>query len=258
MKDLTILDIDEIYERQSFMETADCEWLSFKTLSHMNLFCEASTLSKISERLKEREESAVTYIGSGNYHYITYVLLNEIKQPFTLVLCDHHTDTLAIPENDMITCGSWVLEAIQRLPLLEHVVLIGVSQEGLQYIPDSIQYKITPITKESLHENCYDISIMIKNSIPTEAVYISIDKDVLKEGEAVTAWDHGDMTIDELEQVLHVILLYQTVVGVDVCGEYPISPTNAYERKTRTAIRQNNIANKRILQTVMEGEAFIH
>lgn len=257
MRDLTIIDIDETYGRQSFMDGKDCEWLNLKDLSQINLFCETSALELIAERLKERDKSVMTYIGSGNYHYISYLLLKEIKRPFTLVLLDHHTDTLTVPENDMITCGSWVLEAIRRLPFLQQVVIIGVSEKGLSYIPDSIQHKITSYTKEKLHSNFHSISAMI-HSIPTDAVYISIDKDVLKKGDAYTAWDHGDMTLDELIQVIQAIGENKTVIGADVCGEYPISPTNAYERETRSAIRKNNIANRKILQAVKEAIAVIH
>ena len=52
-----------------------------------------------------------------------------------------------------------------------------------------------------------------------DAVYISIDKDVLSRDYARTNWDQGDMTLDGLFFAIKDISLKHRIIGVDVCGE---------------------------------------
>ncbi|MBO7117444.1 MAG: hypothetical protein J6V81_02070 [Bacteroidales bacterium] len=52
-----------------------------------------------------------------------------------------------------------------------------------------------------------------------ENVYISIDKDVLSKEFALTDWDQGDMTLDELFASIRDISLNHRIIGVDICGE---------------------------------------
>ena len=46
----------------------------------------------IKRALNRRKNKGITFIGSGNYHYVSHLLLEEINKPFTLILFDHHTD----------------------------------------------------------------------------------------------------------------------------------------------------------------------
>ena len=56
-------------------------------------------------------------------------------------------------------------------------------------------------------------------SIPEgEAVYLSIDLDVLRREDARTDWDQGGMTLDELLSAVGEIARTCRVLGVDVCG----------------------------------------
>ncbi|MCR4864215.1 MAG: hypothetical protein K5850_03530 [Bacteroidales bacterium] len=55
-----------------------------------------------------------------------------------------------------------------------------------------------------------------------DAVYISIDKDVLGRDYARTNWDQGDMTLDELFSAIRDISLKHRIIGVDVCGEFTL------------------------------------
>ena len=56
--------------------------------------------------------------------------------------------------------------------------------------------------------------------LPTEAVWISIDKDVLRSEDAVTNWDQGQMPLAVLLDALRRLTLGKRIVGMDVCGEY--------------------------------------
>ena len=89
---LTIVDFDETYYEQTKLLNYSHERLDFRDLMHVNLFCGKDSFHILEERLSDRKQKGITFIGSGNYHYLTYLLINEITKPFTLVLFDNHPD----------------------------------------------------------------------------------------------------------------------------------------------------------------------
>src|SRR5699024_9648404 len=128
--------------------------------------------------LIKRRPNHIHYLGSGNYHYISYILQSRINKPYTLILFDHHTDALPSPSDTLISCGSWVLESLKHLPMLKKVFMVGVDDETLNHIPASIRHKVVTYTEKSLQQNLSTITQSMLNNIPTDSVYISIDKDV--------------------------------------------------------------------------------
>jgi hypothetical protein len=58
------------------------------------------------------------------------------------------------------------------------------------------------------------------SAIPTEAVWVTIDKDVLPESEALTNWDQGRMPLAALLAMLRTVGQHKRMLGADVCGEY--------------------------------------
>ena len=49
------------------------------------------------------------WIDSGDYHYMSYLLAMQEKEPFHLLLLDHHPDNQAPAfGEEMLSCGSWV------------------------------------------------------------------------------------------------------------------------------------------------------
>jgi hypothetical protein len=56
--------------------------------------------------------------------------------------------------------------------------------------------------------------------IETEAVYITIDKDVLAREDAITNWDQGSMRLPYLIDLLKAITAKHRVIGADVTGDY--------------------------------------
>lgn len=246
---LTVLNFDNVYQYQPFLQHEDTEWINLMSIPNTNLFCEKKTLQEIAKRLFHHQLNNITLIGSGNYHYMTYVLLNKIKKPFTLILFDHHTDTLKSPSEDLISCGSWVLDSLNNLPYLKKVLIIGVSEEGEQHIPPSIEEKVILYSKHYLRLNFKKALAAIIRDISTEEVYISIDKDVLDKKEAMTTWDHGNMRLRQLLIIVKVIFQTKTVNGLDICGEYPVN-SNEFGQTTKEAINKNNEANKLLLRYI--------
>ena len=80
-----------------------------------------------------------------------------------------------------------------------------------------------------------------------EPVYISIDKDILGQGGAITDWDQGNLSLDDLERMLDIIFENEKVIGMDICGEY----SGAYDLvKAQKAGLLNEKTNEEILEEV--------
>ncbi|RDW19013.1 hypothetical protein CWR48_08160 [Oceanobacillus arenosus] len=253
---ITVLNFDQTYYKQDFSQKDTYEWLDLESIPNANLFCEKHSLVQIENKLKKRKPSNITMLGSGNYHYVSYLLLSEIKRPITLVLFDHHTDTLPSPSQELISCGSWVLESLQNIPMLQKVILIGIDESGKRYIPSSIDDKVSIYTTSLLQQHSPKIIDSLINEIPTELVYISIDKDVLDVKDAITAWDQGRMRLRQLMGIVKRIISNKEIYGMDICGEYPVNPSNEYSRQTRVAIKKNSDANQFILQQMKRWLGF--
>ncbi|WMJ74645.1 arginase family protein [Cytophagaceae bacterium ABcell3] len=185
----------------------------------------------------DRINTGITFLGSGNYHYLSYFLIKKIKEPFSLILIDHHSDAIT---SDFLHCGNWVAKALESNPLLISVLMIGVHDRYPNLLKSqSFSDKIIYIPTSEL--NC---SLLPKlNALtPTLPLYISIDKDALKDESAKTDWDHGCMTLAQLSDILHTLRKH-TIVGVDICGELPVP-------KNKEACQLNQTANLVILEAL--------
>ncbi len=240
--DVTLLNFDNAYPWQHTLSDYADEWIELADITEANLFCARGALAQIGHRLSERTGRGITFIGNGNYHYVTYLLLREINRPFSLVLFDNHTDA-KIPDgmSGLLSCGSWVAEAAARLPYLQKALIVGVCAKQNLTPPDP-QRKIVlwPDTGEPQE---------LLSAIPTEDVYISIDKDVLDRAFAVTNWDHGHMHLRDLLAALQTLVRQKNVLGLDVCGELPVRPDDVWSHADE--LRLNEQANLAILQTVL-------
>ena len=98
--------------------------------------------------------------------------------------------------------------------------------------------------------------------IPTDAVWLSIDKDVLDEREALTNWDQGRMPLAALLRIVAAVGAHKRIAGADVCGEFsPIAHANWLKRwESRTdqpqrsadaaMLARNEATNKELLVAI--------
>ena len=247
-KGITFLHFDETYELQNKLCSYPHENIDFRHLEHSNLYCEKKTLHHIKEQLRNRKQTGVTFIGSGNYHYVSYLLLQEVAEPFTLILFDHYSDMDLSPSRrtTMISCGSWVSFALRNNPLLQKAMIIGPSFFQMQ---SSVSSKVEVFPIESTHT----VSVnTILSHIETSTVYMSIDKDVLEPRDAITNWDQGHMNLSTLLQYVHSIKNKTSVHGIDICGEISPSSTEIFLPEYQEAIIKNETANEQILKTIYQ------
>lgn len=241
-RDITMLHFDETYYAQKSLYELPHEDIILKNLSEVQYYCGEKSLKVIENKLRLRQKRGITYIGSGNYHYITFLLMKEIKEPFTLILFDNHTDIHLHSFNpNMISCGSWVSFALKKISQLKKVIIIGITSPIPQY-PKNFPISIYPYTYLNEHQ-----FTSILQQIPTKTTYVSIDKDVLQPTDALTNWDQGKMKLTTLLTFLKQIIKVTNVVGVDICGEMPI--IERFSFSNRKDIWKNQLANMKIVET---------
>ena len=186
-----------------------CNVIDCSDIKGTNCYCDDAAREQILKRLTETDIAprGIRFLGSGNYHYVSYLTTSLITEPYILVVIDHHPDMRAPQFAGLLSCGGWVREVLLNQPLCKMAVLIGVD-EGL------FQEEYHALPKEAA-ENVY-------KEIPAEAgdlpVFLSVDLDVLDEQEYETNWDQGEMTLDELRAVIRSTCEGRRIIGVDICG----------------------------------------
>lgn len=205
---VTFLNFDHTYTWQRNLLRFPHEWIDMYDIKGTNLYCDDQAIREIESRLTRRYTRGITFIGSGNYHYVSYALLKQLHEPFTLVLFDHHTDMNEQTLFPLLSCGSWVSYAQKHVPTLKHIVIIGSATSHVSSC-------VTIFPKSDMMY----APMTIVRAIPTKHIYISIDKDVLRPQDAQTNWDQGTMSLRTLTTYVDYLFRYKHVLGVDICGE---------------------------------------
>jgi arginase family enzyme len=238
------------------------------------------------ERIKNEMaiKPGFSFIGSGDYHHFSLALIQQIKTPITVVLFDNHPDWMKPPH--LYHCGTWVY-SLARLAQVKRVIIIGLESGDIEddqfnqgdtesyangkivllpYRPVEINEPGAPGKSLNsrlavdLHEGIEEILRVI----PTEDVYISLDKDCLRKEDAFTNWEQGSLPLATVLACIKSIHQKFNVIGADTVGDYspprfisPLKwigslldrPGNAFKliNKPRLAAR-NEFANLALLE----------
>lgn len=130
-------------------------------------------------------------------------------------------------------------------------MIIGVRRKQVQTIPARYRGVVSVFSDDGVGWHDQSKKAAVLSSIPTDNVYISIDKDVLSEDDAVTNWDQGNMRLEQLLELIEHIAMDRNICGIDICGEYPLSFTKGIAQ-IKEAARTNEKANRSILRTVLK------
>ncbi len=217
MGKICILDFDGVYQQEDFYKSYEYQWIDFTDLKGVNGYCEHHSLLEIQKAILPYAGKHLSFLGNGNYHYIAYLYLAMIKEPFSLLHFDHHTDTQTSLFSELISCGSWLEKALLQLPNLKHVVSVGVRNDQKKDIQPSYQEKIRCISEKEAVSLTWD---SIEPLLKEEDVYISLDKDVIRREETITNWDQGILSKKKILTFMESCLQRKNVIGIDVCGEY--------------------------------------
>jgi arginase family enzyme len=193
----------------------------------------------------------ITFYGSGDFHHLTAGLLRLVGEEVTVIHFDNHPDWVSFPPT--FNCGAWVNRVLQ-LPHVRKVITLGPCSNDLafpelktanlaalrkglleirpwRHAPSRVwrDYARGPAHRSqggyiewaNLADGDWRVALReVISGVPTQAVWLTIDKDVLAEEEAATNWDQGAMSVDHLIEAIKLFALHRRVLGVDVCGDY--------------------------------------
>jgi hypothetical protein len=238
----------------------------------------------------------VTLYGSGDFHHVSLALLRRQVKPFNLLILDNHPDWMrGVP---FLHCGTWVDHAC-RLPLLHRVFHVGGEVDFDNYYRwvapwDALRSgRITvfpalrrfqrgpwsaivhsPLRAEGQESLCPDhldrLLRPFRAELLSRPLYISVDKDALRQTEAVVNWDSGHLTLGEAQTVLRGFLQAAggRLAGMDILGDWsPVRMRGALRRLLHLtehpaltvdpggASRHNERTNVALLETVRRATA---
>lgn len=214
---IIIMNFTHIYEQEIFLKNSDFIWLDCTEIYGTSCYCDEGAKKKLIRKIAPYGPEGIHFIDSGNYHYMSKLWTDKIRQPFSLVVFDHHPDMQPALFDNLMSCGCWVKEVLDSNPYVQKVCIVGASEELAEEIDESYLNRLIFYSDQSFsHEETWEKFV---HEHIYEPVYISVDKDVLNPESAVTNWDQGTFSLDELDELLSIILRKQHVIGVDICGE---------------------------------------
>ena len=172
----------------------------------------------------------IHFFDNGNYHYMSKHWTDSIREPFDLVVFDHHPDMQPPRFEGILSCGGWIKEVLDHNKLVQNVIVIGVADHLVEEIQEDLTHanaaeilsRVTFIRESELKALPQNLSSRVCNelaSIHSSSLYISIDKDALNTQEAATNWDQGSLTFEQLAETLQALAQNRKILGIDICGE---------------------------------------
>lgn len=247
-----ILDFTHVYPEGMEEELGRISRIDCSDIPECNLYCSLTAEQEIRKRIEPYGVSGIHFLDSGNYHYMTKLMLERIQVPFGLVVFDNHTDMQEPQAEGLTSCGGWLRDTLDSNPFLKQVMLLGPEEECLQADHAENFSMLISYSRERLQQKVtWEELERTADQLP---FYLSIDKDVLTPANARTNWNQGEMTTEELEYYLDFFLHKRKIIGVDICGENPqATPFSEYLE----AQRVNHKINLE-LYTFLNKESFTY
>jgi hypothetical protein len=258
--DIAILNFSGIYEQESFyLQDKSSRFVDMKDISGTNCMCDDVAKEEILARIRKPYEGpggllpyGLHFIDNGNYHYLSALYLSLVKEPFSLVVLDHHPD-MQRPMFDILSCGGWICDVIDNNQNVRDIHVVGADRGLISQLLEA----------DAKRAKFYDLGevFMSDGSIrlpETEyPVYLSIDKDVIIRDEIVTNWDQGEATIGGVISFAKELLergrgmAEGKVLGIDICGE---CAPDQEECDLGAAISGNDAFNLQVLKLIVQNE----
>ncbi len=302
---LEILDLDGDSQALS-TATSDGRWQSVRVCdlrdiaARLRLWSVNGAIKEARRRLQQSPvppDPIVTLMGSGDFHHLTALLLERAREPVTVIHFDNHPDWVRLAPR--WHCGSWVNQAL-RCERVARVVTIGPCSDDLVWpglkggnlkalasgrlrlfpwlhppsrvlrpIVDGASYRCT--ARQLVWNNLAsmpqtDAIRTVLSQVATDAVWITIDKDVLPPEDALCNWDQGLMPLDWVVAMIEALGRRHVIAGADICGDYTpprfSNPLKRWEAKRDqprrappdpSALLRNAQVNNRLLDTIEQA-----
>jgi len=79
--------------------------------------------------LPQTGDAPLVFLGSGDFHHVTYALLARLRRSVEVVVVDNHPDNMRYPFG--IHCGSWVSH-VAKLPFVARVHVLGITSSDVE------------------------------------------------------------------------------------------------------------------------------
>jgi hypothetical protein len=280
-----VLDLDgTLTSQKTLMSRHSPEIIDLKDIAPLARFWMTDkTKAILKDRLRSRQKDAITFLGSGDFHHLANILIEDVLEPVTIIDFDYHPDwDILLP---LLHCGSWVTRTLKQ-PNVNKVIELGPSSDDLSNIwiqtcaidalkdnrleiypyshrptttyfnrvPGNISINVhntlltsTITWNELKNKNLSEFLRHVLKRLPSENVYISIDKDCLMNDYSLTNWEEGRFSLDDLLLMLRVIKENSRIVGVDICGDYSKPVLSGLLKKV--IVKMNHPKENRALTT---------
>ncbi|WP_054841201.1 arginase family protein [Thermococcus peptonophilus] len=181
---------------------------------------EASRIDLLSERIPQDRAYVI-----GGEHLATYGILDRLR-PKSLISVDAHTDLM----HDYLDHGSWLAYAlenrlVERAAVMAPVLMIPTTDRTQLW---TRRVKIYPALLRSrkrggkwrayknFQTNSLDEIIADAKKYLGDEIYLTVDMDVLRPEYKIARFQHGELTLDELLEILDAIKREFDVVAFDI------------------------------------------
>lgn len=246
---IILLNFTGVYDYESFAQQHGIIHVNCQNLKGVDCYCDNEGRRAICRMLAPYPAKAIHFIDSGDFHYLTEYWVSRLKEPFSLIVFDHHPDMQQPQWEGVISCGGWVRDVLLKNQFVKNIIVVGASDKLISQIPENLRERVYFFSQATI--DCHHAWPSKVGCFIHEPVYISIDKDVLRRQDAITDWSQGDMTILQLQAVLRIIFAHEQVIGVDITGECS-STLNYFEEIYEAGI--DNVANMELMKMILNSE----
>ena len=264
--EVRILDLDgSMTEQPAILRRQPSTFNAQDWAPHIRLACSFGRFRRFEQILYSRLGSVtdrapyLTLYGSGDFHHVSLALLRRLNQPFNLLVIDNHPDWMrGLP---FLHCGTWLYHAA-RLPLVRRVFHVGgdvdfdngfrwlapwpllrsgkitvipairrferghwaaIDHEPLRSAPD------TPMSLDRIEELLW----RYRFDLGGYPLYISVDKDVMRQSDAIVNWDSGHLELAEVSAIVEAFgrAAQGRLAGMDLVGDWsPVRLAGAFRQ----------------------------
>ena len=272
---ITVQDFTGVYAEQPFMQglrkaastDGEIRWFDCTRIDGTDCYCDDEAQAILRKQITEASSistPSIHFFDNGNYHYMSKLWTDSIREPFDLVVFDHHPDMQPPRFEGILSCGGWIKEVLEHNKFVQKVIVIGVADHLVEEIQQEIASHPSG-ARNDVRGKCHDgllakvtfireselTAVTLEGRSPdrvhltshTTPVYISIDKDALNTQEAATNWDQGSLSFEQLAETLQALAQNRKILGIDICGER--ARDMGFE-DTTTADSLNNALNKKL------------
>ena len=275
---IIICNFSSVYGNQPFMEglrrSGEATWIDLSGVSGTDCYCDDEAEASIRTKMADagiKTAQGIHFIDNGNYHYMSKLWTDQIAEPFSLVVFDHHPDMQEPRFGDILSCGGWVKKVLEENKFIDNIVIIGVADHLVEEFKSEIasqpadarndlQHKVTFIRESELYQipgqaRNDAIASTVQTSwrpwsrhLESASLYISIDKDALSLDHAATNWDQGSLSLEHMKAIISSLAHKHNIIGIDICGER----ARDFAGDEHHTVQEADVLNDRINRELVE------